>query len=256
MDIDIHILYLLASGLLLLSITLGSGWIRHLPLSYAQIYLIVGIVLGPYGFQLVDFRPDAKSLLQLTELVVIVSLFSCGLKMNRPLRPWAWQSTVRLIGFLMPISIFAIAAVGHWLLRLDWGAAVLLGAILAPTDPVLASEVQISDMEDRDELRFGLTSEAGLNDALAFPFVYFGLHWLEDSNWQHWFNQWVAYELLWRIAAGIVMGVVVPKGVVWINQKLQQARPIDELLEDFVALSTIFLTYSLTEVVKGYGFLA
>jgi NhaP-type Na+/H+ or K+/H+ antiporter len=205
---------------------------------------------------LVQDRPDAALLERLTELVVIVSVFSCGLKINRPLKFWAWNSTARLIGFLMPISILAIAALGHWVLSLEWGVAILLGAILAPTDPVLASEVQMTNPDDPDELRFSLTSEGGLNDALAFPFVYFGLHWLKDSDWQNWFRQWVAVDLLWAIAAGIVMGIVVAKAVLWIDGWLQRFRTVDELLEDFVALSTILLTYALTELVNGYGFLA
>jgi len=256
MHVDVYILDLLVIGLLLLLVTLGSGWIARWPLSYAQIYLVVGIILGPYGFHLIQLRPGAEFLERLTEFVVIVSVFSCGLKMNRPLTLRAWNSTARLIGFLMPISIFAIAAVGHWLLGLGWGAAILLGAILAPTDPVLASDVQLTNIKDKDELRFALTSEGGLNDALAFPFVYFGLHALEDSNWQSWFSQWVAVDLIWAIAAGIVMGILVPRAIVWIDQYLQKFRAMDELLEDFVALSTILLTYSLTEVVNGYGFIA
>jgi len=254
--VDIYILDLLVIGLLLLLVTLGSGWISRWPLSYSQIYLLVGILLGPYGFHLIQIRPDAEFLERVTEFVVIVSVFGCGNKMNRPLNLRAWNSTVRLIAFLMPISIFAIAAVGHWILGLNWGAAVLLGAILAPTDPVLASDVQLTDIKDKDELRFGLTSEGGLNDALAFPFVYFGIHWLENDNWQSWVGKWVAVDLIWAIAAGIVMGIVVPKAVVWIDHYLQRYREIDEILEDFVALSTILLTYSLTEVVNGYGFLA
>lgn len=253
---DIYILNLLVVGFLLLFVTLGSGWISRLPLSDALIYLLVGIILGPLGVRLIQERPTAEFMERVAELVVIVSLFGCGLRINRPVNLWAWNTTIRLIGFLMPISIFAVAAVGHWILGLGWGAAILLGAILAPTDPVLASEVQLADMEDKDELRFGLTSEGGLNDALAFPFVYFGIHWLKDNNWQNWFKQWVAIDLIWAIAAGIVMGIVVAKAVVWIDQYLQQFRRVDEVREDFVALSTILLTYSLTEVVNGYGFLA
>ncbi len=253
---DIYIIYLLVLGLLLLGVTLGSGWISRLPLSDALIYLFVGIVLGPYGLRLIQERPGAEFLERLAEFVVIVSLFGCGLRINRPLNLWAWNSTVRLIGFLMPSSIFAVAAIGHWILGIGWGAAILLGAILAPTDPVLASEVQLADIEDRDELRFGLTSEGGLNDALAFPFVYFGLHWLKDNNWENWFKQWVAIDVIWAIAAGIIMGIVVAKSVVQIDKYLQKFRPVDEVREDFVALSTILLTYSLTEVVNGYGFLA
>ena len=256
MDIDIYILNLLVLGLLLLMVTLGSGWISRIPLSYAIIYLIVGIVLGPYGFKLIELRPNAEFLERVSEFVVIVSVFGCGMKMNRPLNLWAWNLTARLIGFLMPISIFAIATVGKLFLGMDWGTAILLGGILAPTDPVLASEVQLAHTDDKDDLRFGLTSEGGLNDALAFPFVYFGIHWLKDPNWDNWFKQWVAIDLIWAVAAGIVMGIVVAKGVVFIDQQLQRFRPVDELMEDFVAISTILLTYSLTELVNGYGFLA
>ncbi|QYO63369.1 cation:proton antiporter [Leptolyngbya sp. 7M] len=204
MSIDSHIWDFLVIGLLLLGVTLGSSWITRLPLSYALIYLIAGIFLGPYGFGIIDLSPDAEFLERLTEIVVIVSLFACGIKMNRPLNLWAWHSTVRLIGLLMPLTIGAIALLAHFGLGYDWGAAILLGAILAPTDPVLASEVQLTDTDDHNELRFGLTSEGGLNDALAFPFVYFGLYWLKDNQWDNWFKSWVAVDLIWAIAAGIV----------------------------------------------------
>ena len=257
LDLDIYLIDLFVIGLLLLLVTLGSGWIDKLPISFALIYLIVGISLGPYGFKIVQLRPDANFLEKLTEFVVIVSLYSCGLKMNRQLNFGAWRSTVRLIGFLMPITIFAIAFVAHWSLKMEWGPAILLGAILAPTDPVLASEVQLADTEDKDELRFGLTSEGGLNDALAFPFVYFGIHWLEKgNNWQDWFKEWVAVDLLWAVIAGVGMGIVVAKAVVWLEQKIEKSTPIDDLMADFVAISTILLTYSVTEFVYGYGFLA
>lgn len=253
---DSYILSLLVIGTLLLGVTLGSGWIERLPLSFALIYLVVGVLLGSHGMGLIKIRPDAEFLQRLSEFVVIVSVFGCGLKMNRPLKLWAWQSTIRLIGLLMPISIFALAAIAHYLLGMGWGAAILLGAILAPTDPVLASEVQMGDVEDRDELRFSLTSEGGLNDALAFPFVYFGIFAVKDSNWDNWLPSWIGIDLLWAIASGIVMGVVVAKAVIWIDHHVQKRRSVSDLMEDFVALSIILLTYSLTELVNGYGFLA
>ena len=212
--------------------------------------------MSPYGFNLIQIRHGAEFLERLTELVVIISLFGCGLKMNRPLRAWAWQSTARLIGILMPICIFSVAAIGYWGLGMGVGAAILLGAILAPTDPVLASEVQISHPDDRDELRFGLTSEGGLNDALAFPFVYFGLYWLKDAQWQNWAAEWVMVDLVWAIAAGLAMGIIVARSVIWVDRKLQKFHRVDALMEDFVGLSIILLTYSLTELVNGYGFLA
>ncbi len=253
---NIYILNLLVIGLLLLVVTLGSGWIKRLPLSYAIIYLIVGIVLGNYGFGLIETRPDTQFLERLTEFVVIVSVFGCGLKINRPLKLWAWQSTIRLIGLLMPISILALSAIAHYVLGMGWGVAVLMSAILAPTDPVLASEVQLAHVEDKDELRFALTSEGGLNDSLAFPFVYFGIYAFKDSNWDNWFTKWVGIDLLWAIALGIIMGIIVAKAVIWIDRILQKRRSADDLMENFVALSIILLTYSLTELVNGYGFLA
>ncbi|MEH1903983.1 MAG: sodium:proton antiporter [Nostoc sp.] len=258
--VDIYIIDLFVIGLLLLMVTLGSGWIARLPLSFAIIYLLVGIFLGPYGLGLVQLRRDqvfnTELLEKITELVVIISVFSCGLRIVRPLRLGVWDITVRLIVFLMPISIFALAVVGKLFLGMNWGEAILLGAILAPTDPVLASEVQLTDTNDQDELRFGLTSEGGLNDALAFPFVYFGIHALKDDNWSNWFQQWITVDLIWAIASGIVMGIVVAKSIVLIEQKIQKRRATDELMEDFIAISTILLTYSLTEMINGYGFLA
>lgn len=253
---DTYILSFLAIGLLLLLVTLGSGWIARLPFSYALIYLAVGILLGPYGIHLIELRPQAEVLERLTEFAVLISLFGCGLKMNRPLQPWAWNSTARLIGFLMPICIFSLAAVGHFFLGFPWSSAILMGAILAPTDPVLASEIQLLDAKDRDELRFGLTSEGGLNDALAFPFVYFGLYWIKDAQWQNWFRQWVLTDVLWAIAAGVGMGLLVAQGITWIHRRSQQVKSADALMEDFVALSMVLITYALTELVNGYGFLA
>jgi sodium/hydrogen antiporter len=258
--IDIYIINLFVIGLLLLMVTLASGLISRLPLSLAIIYLVVGILLGPYGFGLIQLRRDevfnAQLLEKVTELVVIISVFSCGLRILRPLKLEVWEITARLIGFLMPISIFALAAVGKLFLGMNWGEAILLGAILAPTDPVLASEVQLTDVQDKDELRFGLTSEGGLNDALAFPFVYFGIYALKNDNWGNWFQQWITVDLIWAIAAGIVMGIVVAKTIVWLEQQIQKRHQVDELMEDFLAIATILLTYSLTEFVNGYGFLA
>jgi sodium/hydrogen antiporter len=144
---------LLLIGLLLLLVSWGSEWIARLPLSYAILYLVIGVVLGPYGIELIRLQPNTEFLEHFTEFVVIVSLYSCGLKINRPLSTDHWNSTIRLIAFLMPLSIAAVAAVGHGLIAMSWAAAVLLGAILSPTDPVLASEVQLDHAEDPNELR-------------------------------------------------------------------------------------------------------
>lgn len=251
-----YLSFLLILGLLILLVTLGSKWIARLPVSYALIYLIVGILLGSEGFDILQTQPSTAFIERLTEFVVIVSVFGCGLKMNRPLNPAYWQITGRLIGILMPISIAATAAISHWLFEFDWGPAILLGAIAAPTDPVLASEVQLDHLQDRDELRFSLTSEGGLNDSLAFPFVYFGLYWIQKGHPDNWFQKWVLVDLLWAIAAGIVMGMIVALVIHWMVRQLQRHQPIEDLMEDLVALGIILLAYALTEMVNGYGFLA
>jgi len=251
-----YIIGFLLIGLLLLTVGWGSEWIARLPLSYAILYLLIGIALGPYGIGLIRLQPEIEFLEHFTEFVVIVSLYSCGLKINRPLKASLWASTIRLIGFLMPLSIIAIAVVAHWALQLPWGAAFLLGALMSPTDPVLASEVQLEHAGDFNELRFGLTSEGGLNDALAFPFVYFGLYWLRDPNWDNWFRQWVFVDLIWAIAAAIGMGVLIAEAGIRINHQIQKARGVNDVMADLVALGLILLTYGLTEVVNGYGFLA
>jgi NhaP-type Na+/H+ or K+/H+ antiporter len=101
-----------------------------------------------------------------------------------------------------------------------------------------------------------LTSEGGLNDALAFPFVYLGLHWLNDPNLDNWFRQWVLVDLIWAIAAAILVGWLVAKGGIWVNHQIQKARGVNDIMADLVGLGLILLTYGLTEVVNGYGFLA
>lgn len=251
-----YILVMLLIGLLLLTVSWASEWISRLPLSYALIYLLIGVAIGPYGLGLIQSEPSTELFKRYTEFVVIISLYSCGLKMNRRLKVSLWSSTIRLIGLLMPLSIFAVAGVGHWLLNMPWGAALLLGAILSPTDPVLASEVQLASKDDPNELRFGLTSEGGLNDALAFPFVYFGLYWIQNPVLDSWFRQWVAIDLIWAIATAVGLGILLAKGGIWVNHMIRSRRGLQNDMRDLVAIGLILLTYALTEVVNGYGFLA
>lgn len=253
---NLYIFSLLIVGLVLLTVTLGSGWIKQLPVSYALIYLGVGFFLGPYGIDFLSDQPSSEFIERLSELVVIVSVFGCGLKMNRPMTLAAWQLPARLIGFLMPLSIVAIATTAHFLLNFDWGAAILLGAILAPTDPVLASEIQLNHSNDQDNFRFGITSEGGLNDSLAFPFVYFGLKAINSPQWDSWLRQWLLIDVIWAIGAGVAMGYIIAKAILWIDRQVQNSQPSEDLMQDIVALSVILLTYSLTELVNGYGFLA
>lgn len=156
----------------------------------------------------------------------------------------------------MPLTVAGITAVGVWLLNLPVGAAVLLGAILAPTDPVLASDVQMANLSDRDRLRFGLTGEGGLNEGTAFPFVMFGLgllgvHELGDMQWRWW-----AVDVLWAVAGGLALGYAMGTGVgraiIYLRTQRGEALGSDE----FIALGLIALTYGVALLTLTYGFLA
>jgi NhaP-type Na+/H+ or K+/H+ antiporter len=164
-------------GVLLIVMVLSSSLLKRLPLSTAMLYLAVGVGLGPFGWQLLTPAPlQHAAMLELTtEIAVLLSLFAAGLKLGAPLSDRNWQMPARLAVISMALTAVMIAAVGVLGLGLSLGASVLLAGILAPTDPVLASDVQVEHAGDRDRLRFCLTGEGGFNDGAAFPIVMLGL---------------------------------------------------------------------------------
>jgi len=245
-------------GALLIGKTLGGSFIARLPLSAAMLYLAVGIAVGPLGWGLLtlDALEDVELLERLTEVAVLISLFTAGMKLELPLKDKRWRIPVQLASVSMLLTVAAITAVGVWLLNLPVGAAVLLGAILAPTDPVLASDVQMADPSDRDRLRFGLTGEGGLNDGTAFPFVMLGLgllglHDMGDMLWRWW-----AVDVLWAVAGGLALGYAMGTGVgraiIYLRTQRREALGSDE----FIALGLIALTYGVAMLTLTYGFLA
>ena len=164
-------------GAVFLLMALSSSLLARLPLSTAMLYLGVGILIGPHALGLITIDPIAQAEIieRITEVAVIISLFSAGLKLQMPRRDPFRRLPVILASWSMLLTVGLITLVGTLVLGLPLGAAVLLGAVLAPTDPVLASDVQVTGPRDRDRLRFTLTGEAGLNDGTAFPFVMLGL---------------------------------------------------------------------------------
>jgi sodium/hydrogen antiporter len=204
----VAILWYLVLGLLLIGISVGSGLLRRLPLTTSILYLALGYLLGPKGAELFNVHPlqDAAILERLTEIAVIISLFSAGMKLRVPLRDRLWIEPVRLAFVSMSVTVGLIALIGVYLFDFSPGAAIILGAVLAPTDPVLASDVQVSHPGDRDRLRFSLTGEAGLNDGTAFPFVMLGLGLLGLRDIGAWGWRWVAIDVVWAISGGLLIG--------------------------------------------------
>ncbi len=254
---DVTTGYLIA-GSILIVMALGGSFLERLPLTTSIVYLAAGIGLGGYGagWLMLDPIEDSTLLHYFAEFAVIVSLFSAGLKLRVEWKDRRWLLPVRLAVVSMSITIGLIALVGMVGLGLSAGAAILLGAILAPTDPVLASEVEVANPQDQDRLRFGLTGEAGLNDGAAFPFVMLGLgllglHELGSFGWR-----WVAVDLIWSIAGGLaigaLLGTVIGHLVVYLRRTHEKALGLDE----FLTLGLIALAYGGALLAHTYGFLA
>jgi NhaP-type Na+/H+ or K+/H+ antiporter len=234
------------------------------PLSMPMTFLGLGMLVFalPVGLPPADPLAHPKLTEHLTEIGVIVALMGAGLKIDRPFGRRRWASTFRLLIVAMPVTIAAVALLGWWWAGLVPASALLLGAAMAPTDPVLASDVQVGEPtgeeDSEDEVRFALTSEAGLNDGLAFPFVYaaiaIAVHGLDPAGW---FGTWVLSDVLYKGAVGLVGGVVIGRllGKLFFRAKRDSLR-LSRHSEGFLALAATFLAYGLVEVLGGYGFLA
>ena len=245
-------------GGLLLAMGLTASVLKRLPITPAIIYLAVGLLVGPTVLNVFHFNPLKESaLLQaLTEVAVLISLFSAGVKMPVPFSLARWRTPILLSTLSMAITVGLIAAFSYYVLDLPLGAAVLLGAILAPTDPVLATDVQIRHPDDRDQLRFTLTSEAGMNDGSAFPFVMLGLGLLGLHDLGDLGVKWVLMDVLWATAAGVVVGITLGASLAVLSWKLRGASPRGDLIYDFLGLGLIGVVYGISEIIAAWGFLA
>ncbi|MER5963526.1 cation:proton antiporter [Streptomyces sp. NPDC002057] len=239
--------------------------VRGRPLSMPIVFLAAGAVAGLLPLPLPELDPVADRVWveHITEVCVIVSLMGAGLALNRPFGLRAWAGPGRLIGITLPLTVLATTVLIWVLFDWPWATALLVGALLAPTDPVLAAEVRVGeptdDENDEDEVRFTLTAEAGLNDGLAFPFVLAALAlaaaggvWAE-ADWGRWFG----VDLLAKAAIGVAVGLALGRLLGWMFFRAgSSSLRLSEHMEGFVALAATFLSYGLAELAHGYGFVA
>ncbi|MES2766647.1 MAG: cation:proton antiporter [Bacteroidota bacterium] len=250
--------WFLVIGGLLITIALLSSMLKHLPITTTIIYLIFGLIIGPVGFSLFSIDPfkNTAFLERVTEIAVLISLFTTGMKLRIPLNDRIWWLPVRLASISMIVKVALVTALGFFLLKLPLGASVLLGAILAPTDPVLASDVQVEHPGDRDRLRFMLSGEAGLNDGTAFPFVMLGLGLMGLHELGDFGLRWLGIDVVWAVIGGLgigaLLGWMVGKIVLYLRQKHKEAFGLDE----FLTIGLIGLSYGAALLLKTYGFLA
>ncbi|RJG08033.1 sodium:proton antiporter [Noviherbaspirillum cavernae] len=257
---DIVTLWFLIIGALLILMGLLGSVLQRLPLSPAMFYLAIGYALGPSGAALValDLKQNADVLTLIAEIALLISLFSVGLRLRVELSDPLWRLPWRLGVGGMLVTIVLLSAAGMFMLHLPLGAALLLAAILAPTDPVLASDVQIRDVGDRDRIRFSLSGEGGLNDGTAYPFAMLGLFLLgvQDAATGNYAGPWALAWAVWGVASGLACGWLLGKVVVSLALYLRQHHHQALGMEEFLALGLIALSYGVSHLIHGIGFLA
>lgn len=253
-------------GLLIIgTAALGMAWMpaltRLIRVSYSLIYMLLGMLL----FWLVPNLPNADPIqypnftLRITEMVVLVALMGSGLKIDQPFSLRKWAYPLRLVTIGMSACIAATAFAAWYWLGLDPASAILLGAILSPTDPVLASDVQVGPPQEgkKEDVRFTLTAEGGMNDGTAFPFVWLGvllsLSFFDSTT--SWLS-WAGFHLVYKVGAGLLCGFLLGKGISYVLFSLPEKYRVVRIEDGFVALSVTLLVYATAELVKGYGFIA
>lgn len=256
-----YILWLSGAGLLIALVAWLPLALKRLPLSLPIICIAIGA--GIFLLPAVSLRPLPLAYPAITErfteLVVIIALMGAGLKLDRVFSWRRWSVTWRLLAITMPLSILAITAIGGWGLGLSWVAALLLGAALAPTDPVLAADVQVGPPRsgEEDEVRFGLTSEAGLNDGLAFPFVNLAIALgLAAGTGEPWLKDWLLHDVLWEIGMGVAGGWAIGWLFGWLTFHVPAETKLAQTGDGLIAIAATFVSYGVTEVLDAYGFLA
>ncbi|KAB0675838.1 cation:proton antiporter [Aureimonas leprariae] len=258
---DPYILILTGTGFLIALVAWLPLALKRLPLSLPIVCVLIGMaVFYPAA---VTFKPLPLTFPQVaerfTEFVVIIALMGAGLKIDREFAFRRWSITWRLLGITMPLGIAAIAGLAAWLVGLPWPVALLLGAALAPTDPVLAADVQVGPPKsgEEDEVRFGLTSEAGLNDGLAFPFVWLAIALgTVAAEGKPWFTEWLTLNVFWEIGVGVFCGWLVGRAFGWVTFHIPAETKLAQTGDGLIALAATFVSYGLSEIVHCYGFLA
>lgn len=257
----LYVLLLTGLGALVLMTAWLPMLLRKAPLSLPILCVAVGAAL----FALPPLRQFAVHPLEfplvverLSELVVIVSLMGAGLKIDRMIGLRSWALTWRLLGIAMPITMLIVACLAWGLTGAGAAAALLIAAVLAPTDPVLASDVQVSGpgKGTEDEARFALTSEAGFNDGFAFPFVHLAIALTAATFVAGDLLEWFIRDLLWKTILGAAMGYAIGRGLGYLTFHLPMRANLSRTGDGFVALAATLLAYGVAEMLGGFGFLA
>jgi NhaP-type Na+/H+ or K+/H+ antiporter len=229
--------------------------------SASVVYLVLGagaaVAIPLLGGERIDPVADAKIVQRIAELALVVAVFTTGLKVERRLRWSEWRSVAQLILIVMPATIALAALFGTQVMGLSLGAAILLGAILAPTDPVLAGDIGVGPPgEQRDEeARFAISAEAGINDGLASPFVLLGVFIAAQSGTE-WLAEWIVADVVYAVAIAILLGALGGHGLAALVSRVRQSDLLHHQFDGFVAVAAPLLLYAVAELVGAYGLVA
>jgi len=248
--------------------TLGMAWMpsftKKTGISDSVVYVLLGII----AYECIDVLPAPNPMIyedyaiHLTELVVVISLMGTGLKIDKPFSFKSWQVPFRMLTVTMVLCIASVTFLAWYFLHFDIASALLLGAVLAPTDPVLAADVQVGPPGEEivDEVRFSLTAEAGMNDGMAFPFTWLAIllagSLATGGSIAGVMEDWLTIDLIYKILSGVILGILLGRLLAYLIFNVSEKTKFIDLNDGFIAVAAALAIFGLIELVHGYGFVA
>jgi len=258
---DLYNFHLIIIGIVTLLAATVPNLLNNKNITAPIIYLLIGIIIYMCSndYSSIAVLNNVDIIRKITEFVVIIALTNAGLKIKEPFAWKTWKYSFWLLTITLPLTIVAAAWLGWWFLGLAPAAAILFGALISPTDPVLAADLQTTrpSKQDISKTRLGLTTEAGINDGLAFPFNYFAILMVsKGADYSVWIGEWIWIDIVYKITTGVIVGLL--SG--WLLYKLifskTSQKQQSKISRGILSLALTLLPYALTDVIGGYGFIA
>lgn len=258
---DIYNFHLVIIGIITLLAATIPNLLNNKNITAPILYVLIGVILYCFSnnYSSIAVLNNVEVIRKIAEFVVLIALTNAGLKIRKPFIWNTWKYSFWLLVITMPLTIIASAYLSWWFLGLAPAAAILFGSLISPTDPVLASDLQTTkpSKNDSSKTRLALTSEAGINDGLAFPFTFFAIFMASRTmDYTEWFVEWLWIDLIYKLIAGLGIGLLsgwtLYKLIFSLTSKNQQTK----ITRGILSISLTLIPYGITELFGGYGFVA